>query len=253
MNQAIVNCLVLFMQETPCVFCGNCVSVCPVGALSEKAGRFEGRDWELKKTPTICSYCGVGCTLVLNTKENRIIKVTSDRMLGTNKGWTCVKGRFGFQFVHSPERLTKPLIRANGEFREASWDEAISLVGRATPATWTVLEISSFQLETIQTFRPRIAAVLNVTPDHLDRHGSFERYLAAKARIFENQQADDFAVLNADADRRILDDNWFDNRWNASNRFLFVRNSLHDERCLRQPPSIFPVSESGPANTAYRL
>ena len=59
------------MQETPCVFCGNCVSVCPVGALSEKAGRFQGRDWELKKVPTICSYCGVGCTLVLNVKENK--------------------------------------------------------------------------------------------------------------------------------------------------------------------------------------
>ena len=51
------------MQETPCVFCGNCVSVCPVGALSEKAGRFQGREWELTKIPTICSYCGVGCTL----------------------------------------------------------------------------------------------------------------------------------------------------------------------------------------------
>jgi predicted molibdopterin-dependent oxidoreductase YjgC len=116
------------MQETPCVFCGNCVSVCPVGALSEKAGRFEGRDWELKKVPTICSYCGVGCTLVLNTKKNRIVKVTSDRKLGTNKGWTCVKGRFGFDYVHSPDRLTEPLIRENGVLRAASWDQALTTV-----------------------------------------------------------------------------------------------------------------------------
>ncbi len=75
---------------------------------------------------------------------------------------------------------------------------AISLVAEASPQTVTVLEVSSFQLETTQTFRPRIAVVLNVTPDHLDRHGTFQRYVEAKARIFENQQPSDFAVLNAD-------------------------------------------------------
>jgi len=75
---------------------------------------------------------------------------------------------------------------------------AISLVERATPETIVVLEVSSFQLETIHTFRPRIAVVLNVTPDHLDRHRTFAAYTDAKARIFENQQAEDFAVLNAD-------------------------------------------------------
>src|SRR6202162_2247610 len=75
---------------------------------------------------------------------------------------------------------------------------AISLVEHATPKTVAVLEVSSFQLETIQTFRPKIAVVLNVTPDHLDRHRTFAAYVAAKARIFENQQAGDFAVLNAD-------------------------------------------------------
>jgi UDP-N-acetylmuramoylalanine--D-glutamate ligase len=75
---------------------------------------------------------------------------------------------------------------------------AISLVDRATADTTAVLEVSSFQLETIQTFRPRIAVVLNVTPDHLDRHRTFAVYTDAKARIFENQRPDDFAVLNAD-------------------------------------------------------
>ena len=75
---------------------------------------------------------------------------------------------------------------------------AISLAERAKPETVVVLEISSFQLETVQTFRPKIAVVLNVTPDHLDRHRTFEIYTDAKARIFENQQGSDFAVLNAD-------------------------------------------------------
>src|SRR5712691_11510304 len=75
---------------------------------------------------------------------------------------------------------------------------AISLVERAKPDHIIVLEVSSFQLETIQTFRPKMAVVLNVTPDHLDRHRTFEVYVDAKSRIFENQQASDFAVLNMD-------------------------------------------------------
>jgi UDP-N-acetylmuramoylalanine--D-glutamate ligase len=75
---------------------------------------------------------------------------------------------------------------------------AISLADRAQPETVIVLEVSSFQLETIQTFQPKVAVVLNVTPDHLDRHRTLEVYVDAKARIFENQQASDFAVLNAD-------------------------------------------------------
>lgn len=75
---------------------------------------------------------------------------------------------------------------------------AISLVERSHPGSFVVLEVSSFQLETIQTFRPQIAVILNITPDHLDRHRTFQAYAAAKARIFENQQAEDSTVLNAD-------------------------------------------------------
>ena len=74
----------------------------------------------------------------------------------------------------------------------------VEMVAEATPASWSVLEVSSFQLETIESFRPHIALVLNITPDHLDRHGSFEHYAAAKARITENQGPDDFLVLNAE-------------------------------------------------------
>jgi UDP-N-acetylmuramoylalanine--D-glutamate ligase len=72
------------------------------------------------------------------------------------------------------------------------------MIAKSSDKTWNVLEVSSFQLETIETFRPKIAAILNITPDHLDRHGSFAAYAAAKARIFENQAAEDAAVLNAD-------------------------------------------------------
>ena len=74
----------------------------------------------------------------------------------------------------------------------------VELAEESTPATWSVLEVSSFQLETVETFKPRIALVLNITPDHLDRHGSFENYAATKARITEFQAADDFLILNAE-------------------------------------------------------
>ncbi|MHB1020798.1 MAG: UDP-N-acetylmuramoyl-L-alanine--D-glutamate ligase [Acidobacteriaceae bacterium] len=76
----------------------------------------------------------------------------------------------------------------------------IALIEESTPATWNVLEVSSFQLETIIEFHPRMAVILNITPDHLDRHGSFENYVAAKERIFENQTAEDMLILNADDD-----------------------------------------------------
>ncbi len=75
---------------------------------------------------------------------------------------------------------------------------AVTFVEQSSADTWVVLEISSFQLESIETFRPHISAILNITPDHLDRHGSMENYIAAKTRIFENQTAKDFAILNAD-------------------------------------------------------
>ena len=97
--------------------------------------------------------------------------------------------------------LTGEILAAGGECRP--WwagnigDTAISLVDQATPESVVVLEVSSFQLETIETFRPKIAC-LNVTPDHFDRHRTFEAYVDAKARIFENQTDNDFAVLNAD-------------------------------------------------------
>jgi UDP-N-acetylmuramoylalanine--D-glutamate ligase len=97
--------------------------------------------------------------------------------------------------------LTGEIIAAGGYSTHVGGNigtPAVSLVDAAQPESIIVLEVSSFQLETIQTFRPKVAVVLNVTPDHLDRHRTFETYVDAKARIFENQQADDFAVLNAD-------------------------------------------------------
>jgi predicted molibdopterin-dependent oxidoreductase YjgC len=118
------------LKDSDCVFCGECVQACPVGALVTTKD-FETRapdKGETKLVRTTCSYCGVGCQMYLHVRKDRIVKVTGVEELGPNYGSLCVKGRFGYDFVHDPQRLTKPLIREGDSFREASWDEALNLV-----------------------------------------------------------------------------------------------------------------------------
>lgn len=117
------------LKDSDCVFCGECVQACPVGALVPKDSRFE-RPWETQKVRSTCSYCGVGCQIDFHVKDNRVIKITGAEDTPPNYGSLCVKGRFGFDFIHSKDRLTTPLIKENGKFREASWDEALDLTAR---------------------------------------------------------------------------------------------------------------------------
>jgi len=113
-----------------CEFCGQCVSVCPVGALNDRIFLHKGRVWELKETATVCAYCGVGCTLLVGTKNNKVMRVRADEDLGLNQGNLCVKGRFGWEYIHSSKRLVSPLIRKNGELVQGTWEEALTLVAR---------------------------------------------------------------------------------------------------------------------------
>ncbi len=116
------------LKDSDCVFCGECVDACPVGALVTERSMKRERFVKTRKVRTTCSYCGVGCQIELNVQKNRIIKVNSAGHVPPNNGSLCVKGRFGFDFVGSPERLTSPLIRKNGQLEGATWDEALDLV-----------------------------------------------------------------------------------------------------------------------------
>ena len=118
------------LRDSDCVFCGECVQACPVGALVEKDARYTVRPWETEKIRTTCTYCGVGCQIYLHVKDDKVVKVTGVEGVPPNYGSLCVKGRFGFDFVNSEKRLTKPLIKENGEFREASWEEALDKVAQ---------------------------------------------------------------------------------------------------------------------------
>ncbi len=115
------------LKDSDCVFCGECVQACPTGALTEKDARYRWRPWEAEKVRTTCSYCGVGCQLDLHVKDDTVLKVTGAEETAPNYGSLCVKGRFGYNFINSGERLTSPLIKENGEFRKAEWDEALAL------------------------------------------------------------------------------------------------------------------------------
>ncbi len=127
------------MGDSSCVTCGECVQACPTGALAPKGGVLkEVPDRQVEST---CPYCGVGCLLTYKVKDNRILYVDG-RDGPSNRSRLCVKGRYGFDYVHNPERLTRPLVRREGVpksteplppeefpkvFREASWEEALEL------------------------------------------------------------------------------------------------------------------------------
>jgi formate dehydrogenase alpha subunit len=117
------------VRKENCISCGECLHVCPVGALTENLSPIKGRTWQLDRIQTTCTFCGCGCQLELNTLADRkVVKVTTKGEAGVNQGSLCVKGRFGYDFIHHPDRLQKPLVKKSGVFVETTWEEALSLV-----------------------------------------------------------------------------------------------------------------------------
>ena len=119
------------MADTKCVSCGNCVSVCPVGALMPKSEN-EFRDWETKKVVTTCTYCGVGCQIEYSVKDGKIVDAKPANG-PSNEGLLCVKGKFAYDFINHKDRLKHPMIRKGGKHSplvRVSWEEALDFAAK---------------------------------------------------------------------------------------------------------------------------
>ena len=121
-------------ERLDCEQCGMCIDVCPVGALTSGSYRYKTRPWEMNHVSTICTHCGDGCKVTLGVRQandgSQIIRADNRDKSGINGDFLCAKGRFGFDFVENPERLTTPLVRsAQGKLEPASWEHAFRVAG----------------------------------------------------------------------------------------------------------------------------
>ncbi len=124
-----------FLEDSACTFCGQCVQTCPTGALGDKRSmQHQDTPGEVERTRSICPYCGVGCSVDILTKGETVVGVHPAMDGPANEGALCVKGQFGWDWVQHRDRLRTPLVRKDGKFVEATWDEALDRVAEGFAA-----------------------------------------------------------------------------------------------------------------------
>ncbi len=112
-----------FDRPLNCEFCGECVDICPVGALTTRQFRFQGRPWNMTSARSVCNYCGCGCVIRYDTRDGRAVRVVAP-----DDNYLCSKGRFGWDAVHHADRIMTPKMRVGGKLVDCTWDEAISVI-----------------------------------------------------------------------------------------------------------------------------
>ncbi|MBI1913073.1 MAG: NADH-quinone oxidoreductase subunit NuoG [Deltaproteobacteria bacterium] len=189
---------------------GNCIEVCPVGCFMRLPYRYQARPWDLKGSDTICSYCGVGCRMVIEQRDGVVLRAKAQLGVGLNSETLCARGRFGFDFVNHPERLTTPLIRKSGRLEPATWEEAINTIVENVRSTngAHIGGIASPRLtnEELYLFQKLIRGVLrspNIDSTSRWEQNAVESYVAATGMneggvsVFDCLEADTVLVIGS--------------------------------------------------------
>ncbi len=199
-----------FEDGLNCEFCGSCISVCPVGSLLARPFKHKARFWAMTKHKSVCGYCATGCNLTLGVKDNKVLTTIYDEDQGFHKGQLCVRGRFGYQFINSAKRLTKPLVRKNGVLTESTWDEALEVVAVRLKGGTAVGALATPRLtnEELSLFKQLLVEKVGTSNfDHSAgyAHAALTKGLvssfgtaASSATILDIQKSDFLLVLKSD-------------------------------------------------------
>ncbi|MBI5971195.1 MAG: molybdopterin-dependent oxidoreductase [Deltaproteobacteria bacterium] len=117
-----------FKTQLDCDHCGNCIEVCPVGCFMRLPYRYKARPWDLKGADTVCAYCATGCRMVMEHRDGTVLRARAQYGVGVNSETLCARGRFGFDYINSPERLTTPHVNRYGKLEAATWVEAFDYI-----------------------------------------------------------------------------------------------------------------------------
>jgi formate dehydrogenase major subunit len=188
--------LELPLAESGCISCGQCVSVCPVGALQERPNLVKPVPLATECVSTTCGYCSVGCGLVLETHGNMLVKSVPDMEGAVNQGLLCGRGRFGYDFVIGEERLQEPLIKKNGQFEEVDYHEAFVFAAKKAQSLGARHGKDSVAVAISDRYTNEEAYVIK----------KFAESIGAKTLCFNNRPSGLARVLGADASPNTFDE-----------------------------------------------